>query len=122
MPRPQKNRRICTLPTCHLFGPITETAVSCSDNLPEVPRICLSFDEYEAIRLIDLEGLTQENCAEHMGVARTTVQSIYTSARTKLADCLVNGRELRIGGGNIVVCSGRSSGCRCVFCIKGSSE
>jgi len=59
----------------------------------------LSVDEYESLRLIDLEGLSQEECAGRMQVARTTVQAIYDRARAKVADFLVNARELRIGGG-----------------------
>ena len=59
----------------------------------------MSIDEYESIRLIDYEGLTQEECAKSMDVARTTVTSIYDSARKKLAKLLVEGKTLCISGG-----------------------
>ena len=59
----------------------------------------MTLDEYEAIRLLDLENLQQEQAAAQMGVARTTVQLIYNNARRKLADCLVNGKRLVIEGG-----------------------
>ena len=59
----------------------------------------MSIDEYESIRLIDYEGLTQEECAKSMDVARTTVTSIYDSARKKLAQLLVEGKTLCISGG-----------------------
>ena len=62
--------------------------------------ISLSLDEYEAIRLIDRDKLTQEQCAQCMGVARTTVTNIYESARAKLAEALVGGKVLRISGGS----------------------
>lgn len=68
----------------------------------------MGLDEYEAIRLIDLEGLQQEQAAVQMGVARTTVQAIYNQARRKMADCLVNGRMLRIEGGDVSVCEKRA--------------
>lgn len=77
----------------------------------------MAFDEYEVIRLIDLEGLTQEQCADQMDVARTTVQAIYASARKKLAQCIVQGRPLDIGGGDVRFCEHQGpaclSGCRC---------
>ena len=53
-----------------------------------------------------------------MGVARTTVQAIYGSARHKLAQALVQGRELVIGGGDFVLCTGEGQGCGCGHCHK----
>jgi len=73
----------------------------------------MSLDEFECIRLIDLEGMTQEQCAAQMNVARTTVQAIYGSARQKLAECLVLEKELTIKGGDYVLCDGSSKGCKC---------
>lgn len=64
----------------------------------------MTLDEYESVRLIDLEGLTQEQCAAQMGVARATAQTIYGSARTKLAEFLVRNRELVITGGPYELC------------------
>jgi predicted Fe-Mo cluster-binding NifX family protein len=76
----------------------------------------MAVDEYEAIRLIDLAGLTQEECAEQMGVARTTAQAIYTSARKKLAECIVEGRQMLIYGGDVQYCEqSRDNCCRCCF-------
>ena len=71
----------------------------------------MTVDEYEAIRLIDLEGFTQEECAEQMGVARSTVQGIYLEARKKLAEVLVNGKLLFIEGGEYRLCEGSGTAC-----------
>ncbi len=71
----------------------------------------MTLDEYEVIRLIDLQGLTQEQCAQQMEVARTTVQAIYASARKTLARCIVEGRPLKIGGGDVRLCEHRNSSC-----------
>lgn len=103
MPRPHKRRRICAMPGCGRFGPMDGGGA-------ERPVVAMTLDEYESIRLIDLEGLTQEACAESMNVARSTVQAIYNGARTKLAECLVNEKELRIAGGVYVLCGGEA-GC-----------
>ncbi|MCR5088665.1 MAG: DUF134 domain-containing protein [Oscillospiraceae bacterium] len=62
--------------------------------------VVMSLDEFETIRLLDREGLTQEQCAECMGVARTTVTAIYDSARRKIAEALTDGKRLQIRGGN----------------------
>ena len=62
--------------------------------------VVMSLDEFETIRLLDREGMTQEQCAKQMGVARTTVTAIYDSARRKLAEALVEGRRLELRGGN----------------------
>lgn len=70
--------------------------------------IMLGLDEFEAIRLIDLEGLQQEQAAQQMGVARTTVQAMYNTARRKLALALVEGKTLRIEGGDVAICEKRA--------------
>ena len=79
----------------------------------------MAVNEFEAIRLVDLLDLTQEEAARQMGVARATVQSIYGSARKKLALSLVEGRELRIGGGEYQVCPGDQG---CPHCPKISAK
>ena len=99
MPRPCKRRRVCTEPEYRLFLPDTGTAEALSP-------VKLALDEFESVRLIDLEGMTQEECARQMNIARTTVQAIYNSARIKIAECLVNGRGLEIGGGDYELCAG----------------
>lgn len=91
MSRPQKCRRVCTLPRCGGFRPM--------EDAPWSGTVTLGVDEYEVIRLIDLEGLTQEQCAVQMEVARTTVTGIYLSARRKLAQALVERKALAVEGG-----------------------
>lgn len=73
--------------------------------------VIMTVDQYETVRLIDLEGLTQEACAEKMQIARTTVQSIYAEARKKLADALVNSKMLRIEGGEYKLCEDADEPC-----------
>lgn len=109
MPRPCKRRRICVMPQQRGLLPLPDTG--CTREL-----VTMTLDEYEAIRLIDLEGLSQEQCAASMTVARTTAQAIYASARRKLAACLVQGKELRIEGGDFVLCEGPEHGCGCPRC------
>ncbi len=78
----------------------------------------MTIDEYETIRLIDLEGKTQEECSEKMNIARTTVQGVYISARKKLADSLINGRPLKIKGGDYEVCNGKVKNCSDNYCKR----
>lgn len=98
MPRPRKWRKVCFMPDSTAFGPLTPPR-------EERKSITMAVDEYETIRLIDANGMSQEECAERMNVARTTVQRIYTSARKKLAQSLVFGHVLKIEGGNFELCT-----------------
>ena len=90
MPRPVRCRRIEHMPLYRSFSP---------DDITADESVRMTVDEYEAVRLLDVEGLTQEACADRMNVARTTVTAIYDSARKKLADALVHGKRLLIAGG-----------------------
>lgn len=76
----------------------------------------MTLDEYEAIRLIDSLRMNQEECAKMMGVARTTAQSIYNNARMKIAECIVEGKELHINGGDYFLCEEKVYECR--HCCK----
>ncbi|MEQ8236418.1 MAG: DUF134 domain-containing protein [Syntrophomonadaceae bacterium] len=111
MPRPRKWRKVCCLPSSTRFGPLNGSVES--DLF-----IAMTVDEYETIRLIDMEGFTQESCADQMHIARTTVQRIYNDARKKLAECLVNGKILRIEGGDFELCDGLEETCGCGGCLK----
>ncbi len=91
MSRPTRCRRIERLPVFRSFSP---------DDITAAESVQMTVDEYEALRLLDHEGLTQETCAARMNISRTTVTSIYDSARRKVADALVNGRRLLITGGH----------------------
>ena len=90
MPRPIRCRRIERLPVYRSFSP---------DDIIAAESVYMTVDEFEALRLLDDEGLTQEACAVRMNIARTTVTSIYNSARKKVADALVHGKRLLIAGG-----------------------
>lgn len=110
MPRPTKCRRVCYFPKNLEFVP--------TQSEEEKDAIILNVDEYETIRLMDKEKLSQEQCSEFMQVARTTVQRIYESAREKLASALVEGRPLRIEGGEFRLCDGQSLDCGYNGCFK----
>lgn len=104
MPRPQRSRKICKEPVYAQFSP---------DAVQNAQIVELTVDEFEVVRLVDLEKMTHEQCAERMEISRTTVTEIYQGAREKIADCLVNGKRLVISGGNYRLCKGKKRGCTC---------
>ena len=110
MPRPVKCRKVCHFPNVLEFLPADDT----EKKMP----IVLTVDEYEAIRLLDKKGYSQEQCAESMQIARTTVQRIYEIARKKIADALIDGHPLKIEGGDFIICDGQSSDCSFGGCYK----
>jgi len=94
MPRPYCWRRVAAEPMAAVFKPI---------GIPrrELDEIVMTLDEFEAVRLADLEGLYQEEAAARMAVSRPTFGRIVASARRKVADALTHGKALRIEGGPI---------------------
>jgi predicted DNA-binding protein (UPF0251 family) len=93
MARPIKLRRVAQLPGVGLFRPAGVPVNA-------LQGVCLSVEEIESIRLKDLWGLEQEECAERMRISRPTFHRILGSARKKLADALTNGKAIQIEGGN----------------------
>jgi uncharacterized protein len=73
----------------------------------ELENVVMTLDEFESIRLADLEGLYQEKAAEKMKVSRPTFCRIVDSARRKIADALVHGKALLIEGGPVQLGSRR---------------
>lgn len=105
MPRPRKCRRICSMPENSGFEPLCKKG-RCRE------EVILNLDEYEVIRLIDLENMTQEECAVQIAVSRTTVTSIYDQARGKIADAIINSKRLIIAGGDYEVCDHKRDHCK----------
>jgi predicted DNA-binding protein (UPF0251 family) len=75
--------------------------------LGELEEVELSLEEAEALRLKELEGLEQEQGAEKMNVSRPTFQRILAAARQKVADAILNGKAIRIEGGNYEIAANR---------------
>jgi len=63
--------------------------------------VSLQFDEYEAIRLLDYEGMNQDQAAGQMNVSRPTLTRIYEKGRKTIAQALVEGKMITIEGGNV---------------------
>lgn len=110
MSRPTKCRRVCHFPENQGFVPVQD--------FEGKDPVILNVDEYEAIRLMDKEGLTQEQCSEFMQIGRTTVQRIYDNARKKLATALVEGAPIQIKEGDFRLCNGQDQTCGRHECFK----
>lgn len=104
MPRPFKYRRIGCKPQANYFKPRGIPV----DNLEEIH---LTVDEFEAIRLADLEGLYQEDAAVKMKVSRQTFGNIVNSAHKKIAEAVVKAKALKIEGGAYKMAGMRKFGC-----------
>lgn len=127
MPRPIKWRRVEFLPQNDYFIPLGKPKC-------ELEEIVLKVEELEAMRLKDIEGLMQEECAERMKVSRQTFQNIIDEARKKVAIALTQGKAINISGGNYTmnICSFKCLSCGNIYeanyekdnhtCPKCSSE
>ncbi|NLW07024.1 MAG: DUF134 domain-containing protein [Clostridia bacterium] len=92
MPRPPKHRRVEFMPAITFFKPAGVP-------LRQLEEVVLAVEEVEAIRLKDMEGLEQEDCAARMGISRPTFFRVLNAARQKLAEALINGKAIRVEGG-----------------------
>ncbi len=94
MPRPHKPRIVCQGPAASYFKPR-------GIPLPFLEEVVLGLDELEALRLADVEGLSQEEAGKRMGVSRGTIGRLLERAHRTVADALLNGKALRLEGGPI---------------------
>ncbi len=113
MARPKKEKRVCREPDINIFGPHMDSL-----DMPLCEIVEMTVEEFETIRLIDYEGFTQVECGEAMGVGRSTVQRLYEIARKKIADSLVNGKMLKIEGGDYKLCDQIENISRCGKCYR----
>ena len=113
MSRPVKNRRIENLPEYTYFVPLGRRKC-------EIEEMLIKVEEFEAMRLKDVEELNQEECAERMQVSRQTFQNIIDSARKKIAIALIEGKAINISGGNYTrnVCQFKCISCENTYEIK----
>jgi predicted DNA-binding protein (UPF0251 family) len=104
--RPTKWRKVGFIPKIRYFVPHDSDPAQVEENI-------LRIEELEALRLKDLEGMEQEGCAAQMEISRQTFQRILSVAREKVADSLINGKALRIEGGNYTrnICLVQCLGC-----------
>lgn len=94
MPRPEKNRIVDNPPLFNKFKPVGVAG----RHLDEVQ---LSLDEYEALRLADQKGFSHADAAEEMNISRSTFTRLIERSRKKIMDFMINGKVLRINGGNV---------------------
>ena len=92
MPRPPIERIVGGIPRHTLFKPAGIPA-------RELEQLSLAVDELEAMRLVDLEGLSHEQAAAAMGVSRQTIGRVLEHGRATVAEALVSGKAIAIGGG-----------------------
>jgi predicted DNA-binding protein (UPF0251 family) len=91
--RPIKNRLVAYNPDVSYFKPRGIPMV-------DLAEVCLTVDEREALRLADLDGLSHEDSGQCMGVSRATFGRILHKARQTVADALINGKAIKVDGGN----------------------
>jgi predicted DNA-binding protein (UPF0251 family) len=106
MAKPKKDRRVQYPPSVVYFKPQGIPMV-------QLEQETLTVDEYEAIRLVDKDGLDQQEAAKRMGISRPTCARIVESAHKKIAEALTEGKAIRIEGGNVVLKLNRY---RCLSC------
>ena len=92
MPRPFKCRQVGCKPGISFFKPKGIAAA-------RLQEVNLTMDEFESVRLADLEGMYQDDAAKKMNISRQTFGNIVNSAHKKIAEALVKGKAIKIEGG-----------------------
>jgi predicted DNA-binding protein (UPF0251 family) len=117
MPRPCKKRRV-------LCNTETNSFMPCGSEGKDLESISITLDELEAIRLADFEGLYQEQAAVKMQISRQTFGNIISSAHKKVADFLINSKQLTIQGGKVEAdrCGFLCGGCNHHWSVQCGSE
>lgn len=103
MPRPKIRRRISSMPDVTYFKP---AGVRMSD----LDEVILTIDEYEVVKLIDLEGIEQGRAGKQMKISQPTLSRLLKSARKKLSEAIIKGKSIRIQGGNYKMIQPRGRG------------
>ena len=93
MPRPCIRRRVRGRPNSSYFKPAGIRMI-------ELEETILTMPEFEAIRLVDLNEVSQEKAGKEMQISQSTLSRVLTSGRKKIADAIVNGKAMRIEKGN----------------------
>lgn len=105
MVRPRRIRRIFFQPDVTYFKPA-------GIPLHNLQEAVLSFDEIEAIRLVDAGGMEQTKAGKNMKISQSTLSRLLKEGRKKVADAIINGKAIKIQGGNfkMVQPAGRGQG------------
>ncbi len=115
MPRPQKSRKVCNPPKMQGYKPFG--IAFC-----ETEHVMLQYDEYESIKLVNYDNISQEEAADCMNISRPTLTRIYNSALTKIALAFVEGKSIIIGGGNIEFENDWFKCRKCYKVVEGDSD
>jgi len=103
MPRPRIRRRIKSMPDVNYFKPA-------GIPLANLNEVILTIDEYEAVRLVDFKSVPQKKAGKMMKISQPTLSRLLKSARLKLSDAIINGKAIKIKGGNYKLTTGRGLG------------
>lgn len=103
MPRPRIRRRISFMPEVTYFKPA-------GVRMTDLDEVVLTVDEYEAVKLIDLEGIEQSKAGQQMKISQPTLSRLLKSARKKLSEAIIKGKAIKIQGGNYKMVQSRGRG------------
>lgn len=117
IPRPRRFRKVGFFPNFNLFKPAGRRAA-------ELEEVSVTVDEFETVRLKDFLGMEQKKACAKMDISQPTFHRLLLDARKKISEALVEGKAIRIEGGNFNLVketikeSSHEKRCRCMACNK----